>query len=450
MTNKIEELYNIIVKKFIPKKLVDNIDLQGSIYIVGGAIRDFLLTGKEPDEVDFFVLGWLPEDLIKLLKRYGSAVFVGSSFGVIKFTSNNETSDVAVPEFRGSNNSIKADLENRDFTINAVAVKIPSLEIFDPANGIRDLKDRIIRQTSDHSFIDDPLRIMRAIRFSVQLGFDIEDKTITALESAVDKFDQVAPERIRDEIEKILTKSDKPSKAFMALHRYGLLKKIMPELDSTFGVPQEGGWHIYDVFEHILNAVDNADKNLVLRLSLLLHDIGKPQCKFIDEDGRAHFNGHGILSGKMAKKRLQNLRFSNEIINSVKTLIDNHMTHLPSTDKGVKRLIRRLSEDLIDQFILHRLCDLQAMDVEQVSDEIDNNILLGEKMREIIDSKAPLSFKDLAVCGDDIMEIFNLPEGRIIGEILNHLLDFVLDNPENNREELLINEARKFLEHCQR
>ncbi|MFP4459092.1 MAG: HD domain-containing protein [Candidatus Zixiibacteriota bacterium] len=428
-----------IKDSILPGEFVESISPKGTLYMVGGAVRDLINTGELSEEVDFLLVGWHVNEVLWKLNTYGSAAYVGHSFGVIKFTYNGITSDISVPEIRGSESTLKSDLENRDFTINSVAMRLPDMEIFDPFGGVKDIFAKVIREDTALSLFQDPIRSLRGIRFSVQFGFQIEEKTMSHIKQSTSMLDSVSPERIRDEVCKILVKIDKPSEALRMMQQMGIIRHIMPEVEKCIGVGQEGGWHIYDVFEHTLKAIDNAPKDLVLRLSLLFHDIGKPLCRYLDEEtGRAHFTGHDNKSAELAKKRLKKLRFSNDIIEDVLTIIGNHMTQIPETEKGKKRLIRRLGEERIPLFIQHRIADLRAMDVERVKKEIEANRVLGLQLREIIDRKPPLQVKDLAIGGDELIEKFDIEQGPKIGEILDYLMDRVLEDIElNNRKKLL-------------
>ncbi len=438
------ELSQYIEKNFMPLSLQSLIVETGELYVVGGVVRDWLISRTLPEEVDFLVIGMKREELADILRGYGSAVYVGSAFGVFKFTFRGMTSDVVLPDFRGSGHGLYADLINRDFTINSMAYRLPDYGLVDPLNGQEDMDKRIIREDHIESVFDDPLRVMRAVRFSEQLKFDIEKDTEIHIRESAPSIERIAPERIREELDKLLSKLDKPGKAMQRLHSLGVLERILPELSGCRGVMQEGGWHIYDVFDHTMTALDNSPKNLDLRLALLLHDIGKPALRRL-EDERAFFTGHDGLSARMAKKVMERLRYSTKRIELVTNVIANHMANIPETDKGKRRLIRRVGEENVDLFIEHRLADLMGMDTERVKDEYDANVELGRQLCEIIEAKPPLSRRDMAIDGDDLKDELNLKEGRLLGEILDFLLEQVLDNPDINDRESLLKIARDFL-----
>lgn len=442
-----KEFYERIIKdKVLPDELVKSVIAKGDIYIVGGAVRDLIHSGSLPKEIDFLLVGWHASEVLWKLNKYGSAVFVGHSFGVIKFTYNGITSDISVPEIRGSDCGINDDLQNRDYTINAIAMRLPDMEIVDPYNGIADLKAKVIREVTGISMFHDPIRSLRGIRFATQFGFAIEEQTSSHIKTSVAMLDSVAPERIRDELCKMLTELEKPSSALFQMQKLGIIRQILPALENCINVGQEGGWHIHDVFRHTVLAIDNAPRNLVLRLSLLLHDIGKPACRFIDpETGRAHFKGHDNVSVELAKKVLKELRFSNDIIEDVLVIVGNHMTQIPETIKGKKRLIRKLGEERVQLFIQHRVADLKAMDIERVQDEITANESLGRELKEIIDSKTPIQLADLDINGDILIDSFGLDEGPKIGMILEHLLDLVLDDTSLNTQDKLMELTKSYL-----
>jgi putative nucleotidyltransferase with HDIG domain len=440
-------------------KLVQEILRQGKLYEVGGAVRDFLLSGKETEEKDYLVTGIPLEELTALLKPYGKVDLVGKSFGVIKFTpfskSERITYDIALPRKEYSTGlghkdfqvqfdhtlKVEDDLARRDFTINAIAKEVATGRLIDPFNGQKDLQKKIIRQVFPEAFLEDPLRMLRAVQFAARFEFEIEPETFEALKRNAHLITSVSPERIQDELNKLLSKADKPSIGFRLMQKSGLLRHILPELEACVGVDQPGVWHKYDVFEHTLLTIDYCPKNLIIRLAALFHDINKPQTRVLVGDG-ATFYGHEIIGARTAEKVMSRLRYSNEIMNAVHLLVEKHMFTTGVTDKGLRRLIKKAEGRIFD------LLELRKADIiaQGRGDAGVREIEEFEKLvREEIARQPPFGLPDLEIDGHLIMQKFNLSPGPVIGKVLNHLLEKVLDDPDFNQEELLLKEAQEYL-----
>jgi tRNA nucleotidyltransferase (CCA-adding enzyme) len=452
----------------LDKKLIDEILQNGNIFEVGGCVRDSLMgLGISEKDRDYLVTKIEFNKLVSILKKFGHVDLVGKSFGVIKFTPPpNEdqlpvTHDIALPRSEFSTGKghrdfhvdfdhmlpIEVDLKRRDFTINAIARNLRNGEIVDPYEGQEDLKRGLIRMLTAETFSDDPLRMLRAVQFAARFQFQIEPQTFQAIRDNAALIETVSPERIQEELNKLLGKAPKPSEGFFLMHESGLLKHIMPELEAAAGVDQPGGYHAYDVFTHSLYTVDELPiGNPQLRLAGLLHDIAKPQTKFVDGD-KARFYGHDNQGAKMAGELLKRLRYSNQIIKNVKTLIKGHMFTSELSDKGVRRLIKRTGQDLIFDLLELRRADVRAQGMGNSTPEIDE---LEARIRAELEEKVPLKVNQLAIDGNQIMKEFNIPQSRLIGEVLAHLLEFVLDYPEKNDKETLLQQARIFLRDKER
>lgn len=448
----------------LPDKLTAEILEKGKIYEVGGAVREFLYTGQESEEKDYLVTGLALEDLTGLLKQYGKVDLVGKSFGVIKFSPFNKTErityDIAIPRKEYSTGSghkdfqvqfdhtlkVEDDLGRRDFTVNALAREIPSGKIIDPFGGQADLKRQMIRQVFPEAFLEDPLRMLRAIQFAARFEFQIEPQTFDTLKRNAALISTVSPERIQEELNKLLLKADKPSLGFRLMQDSGLLKHILPELEVCVGIDQPGGWHKYDVFEHTLLTIDNCPKDLVIRLAALFHDINKPQTRVLVEDG-ATFYGHEIIGARTAEKVMSHLRYSNETMNAVHLLVEKHMFTINVTDKGLRRLIKRAEGRIFDLLTL-RKADIIAQGRGEAGligvKEIEE---FEKRVKEEIERKPPFSLSDLKIDGDVIMQKFKLTPGPLVGKVLNHLLEKVLDDPDFNQEDLLLQEAQTYLQN---
>lgn len=443
------------------EKLVQEIVRHGKLYEVGGAVRDFLISGKDTEEKDYLVTGILLEDLTAILQLHGKVDLVGKSFGVLKFSpfskSERITYDIALPRKEYSigvghrdfevqfDHTLKVedDLARRDFTINAIAKEVATGKLLDPFGGQSDLKKKIIRQVFPEAFLEDPLRMLRAVQFAARFEFEIEPETFESLKRNAHLIGSVSPERIQDELNKLLLKADRPSIGFWLMQKSGLLLHILPELQACVGVDQPGGWHKYDVFEHTLLTIDNCPKNLVIRLAALSHDINKPQTRVLVGDG-ATFYGHEIVGARTAEKIMSRLRYSNEIMNAVHLLVEKHMFTTGVTDKGLRRLIKKAEGRIFD------LLELRKADIiaQGRGDAGVREIEEFERLvREEIARKPPFGLQDLKVDGHMIMEKFKLSPGPVIGKVLNHLLEKVLDDPDFNQEELLLQEAQTYLQN---
>jgi tRNA nucleotidyltransferase (CCA-adding enzyme) len=442
----------------LPEELIEKIVGRGILYEVGGTVRDQLIDpDTEHKDRDYLVTGIPIDDLSSILRRFGRVDVVGKSFGVIKFTARGtgETADFAIPRTERSTGAahrdfevefdpdlpVEVDLKRRDFTINALAREIPSQEIVDPYGGRADIDKKIIRMVFPEAIIEDPLRILRGAQFAARLGFRIESETLKSMEKNIETIETVAPERIAEEINKMLLKAEKPSIGFQYLLEMGALEKIFPELVDCVGVDQPGGYHRWDVFDHTMICVDNSPKKLSIRLAALFHDVGKPATIELTDNG-ATFYGHDKLSAKMAAKALKRLKYANDIIDDVTKLVSKHMFSEGAGDKGVRRLVRSVGQDLIFDLLSLRRADTLSQGMGQDLSGISE---FEQKVASEIEKKPPFGFSDLAVNGTDLMREFDLPESPLIGDILNDLLEMVLDNPDLNTKEELLRRAKGYL-----
>ena len=461
---KIAGLNEDVIKKILER---------GKIYEVGGAVRDKYISAILPDkDKDYLVTGIPMDDLCSLLAKFGKVDLVGKSFGVIKFLPHSAEGgsasgrkkydsenvfDIALPRKEYStgpghkdfkvefdhNLRVEDDLSRRDFTINAMAEDLSTKKLVDPLEGKKDIKKRLIRITNPNSFRDDPLRMLRAVQFAARFEFELEEQTYQSLCENVDLISTVSAERIQEELNKLLLKAKYPSTGFRLMKKTGLLQKILPELESGIGVDQPGGYHAYDVFEHAIQTVDYAPRELVIRLAALFHDVSKPECRELTQDGST-FYGHDKKGARVTKRILERLRYSNEIIEKVTLLVDKHMFTTGVTDKGVRRLIRKMGTELVFSLLDLRRADVVAQGKGGNTKDVDE---LEEKIRLELERKPPFGLKDLEVNGNDIMNKFNLQPSPLVGQILNHLLEMVLDDPDLNKKAVLLKEAEIFLKN---
>ncbi len=440
-------------------KTVDDILARGRIYEVGGAVRDrFLTPNLKVKDRDYLVTGIPYDELTGILKGHGRVDLVGRSFGVIKFTQVRDrrpyTFDITLPRKEHSTGTghkdfavdfdpalpVEDDLSRRDFTVNAMAIALDSEELVDPLSGMVDLQNRRLRMTSPGAFAEDPLRMLRAIQFAARFDFEIEPATFEAIKQNAALIATVSAERIAEELGKLLTLSAEPSQGFRLMARSGLLKEILPELEIGIGVDQPGGYHKHDVFEHTIRCVDACRPELRLRLAALFHDIDKPIAKRLTETG-ATFYGHEAIGSRTAERVMARLRFANDLTDQVAVLVERHMFTTAVTDKGMRRLIRKVGVELIFDLLDLRRADVIAQGMGGTTDDVDQ---FEKDIREELSRKPPFSYADLALDGRDVMRLFGLSPSPVVGEILEHLMEQVLDSPEANTKESLETFARKY------
>lgn len=421
----------------IPKPIINIINrLQSSdfqAYVVGGAVRDICMRRSVTDwDV---ATSATPEDI--------KTVFKGQRC----FSLKHETVTIAdsgrnyeITTFRGSDRSektIESDLMHRDFTINSMAYDIRKDEILDPNGGRQDIKDKLVRGVGDPDsrFHEDPLRMLRAVRISTELGFKIDDRTLESISSLSFSISSIALERVREELMKILL-CPRPSKGINLARRTGILKEILPELIEGYRKKQNH-YHRFTVYRHIMETVDKVEAEPSLRVAALLHDIAKPRVRK-KVNGRFRFYDHEKESAVLAKEILERLKFSNEMRFKVINLIVNHMVQYESewSDGAVRRFMRRVGQENLDDLLRFRKADLIAHGI------IDHKLGLLEELTERINDVRKEKFigspHDLAVSGTDVMEKLGLPPGPEIGRVMNQLLERVTDSPELNTKKALI------------
>ncbi|MBU8933376.1 MAG: CCA tRNA nucleotidyltransferase [candidate division Zixibacteria bacterium] len=432
---------------------------KGRIYEVGGVVRDRLLSRPQTEQDhDYLVTGIPYEEIVRILNPHGNVSLVGRSFGVIKFTQfvsgQPTTCDISLPRTEHSTGvghkdfevcydpslSIDDDLVRRDFTINAMAWELDGDELTDPLGGRADLEAHLLRMVYPESFLDDPLRMMRAIQFAARFDFSVEAETFAAICKHAHLIKTVSSERIADELTKLLTLAPKPSIGFRLMESSGLLKHVLPELQNCIAVDQPGGYHKYDVFGHIVRTVDVCPPNLALRWAAVFHDINKPQAKRVVGEG-ATFYGHEVQSARTAECVLKRLRYSHDLIADVKILVERHMFTTDVSPKGLRRLVKRVGVPLIYNLLDLRRADVEAQGMDGTTDDVDQ---FEKDIHEELDRKPPFSLQDLVVNGGMIMDWFILDPGQKVGLILDRLLEEVLDHPEHNTIDKLKDIATKF------
>lgn len=436
-------------------------------YLVGGAVRDMFMN-KEASDWDV-ATDATPEQVISAFKKviptgiaHGTVTvhFMGEEIEVTTFRIEQGYSDGRHPDKVSYASDIEEDLSRRDFTMNAIAVSLKDGSIVDPFNGKADIKNKVIRSVGNplERFNEDGLRPIRAIRFASQLGFEIETNTLQAIsnEKVLQKTSTISIERFRDELVKLL-KSPKPSVGLKLLESTNIMKLFLPELLEGRNCIQNDvrGYHVFDVLDHNFYSCDGAPVHKVnVRLAALLHDIGKPASKVVrvtDEGEIYNFFSHEKYSETIARKLLTKLRFSNNEINNVCHLIENHMFHYEESwsDAAIRRFVVRVKPENIEDLIDLRLADMYGkynMPIQiKESNACDLLIQLQDRIKKIQEENSAFTLKSLAVSGKDLMEI-GIPSGRLIGKILDSLLETVLDDPKQNSKDVLLNIAKNLYE----
>lgn len=411
-------------------------------YLVGGFVRDKIM-GRASSDVDISTKA-RPEKIEEVFRDL-KIIDVGKKFGTIRVIGHGQEYEITTfrKDFSYKDkrrpcqvvfaNNIESDLQRRDFTINAMALR--NNELIDPFGGQNDIKEKIIRAVGNpHERIsEDYLRALRAVRFAANLGFDIERNLEEAIRKNYKNLAYISVERQAAELDKILIGPD-PARGIMLLDKLGLLEEILPEVKEMVGFNQHSPHHYLDCFDHSLKVLKGTPPDLVTRLAALFHDTGKPATFFLDEEGNGRFFGHQKISQEIAEKRLKYLKYPKKTIEDVGILIGRHMdSSNPYTEKSVARLLRRIGEDN-----LRRLFDLQEADIlATVHDDISNIEKGRILLKEILERKPVLSRKDLAINGKDLIGL-GFEQGPLLGEILKEIERRVFEeNLKNDRETLL-------------
>ena len=410
-------------------------------YLVGGCVRD-LVRGVTPHDCDIATSA-RPKAVLALFEGFAiptglqhGTVTVregGESFEVTTFRADGAYSDHRRPDSVRFSDSLQEDLRRRDFTVNAMAMDLRG-GIYDFHGGAEDLRAGIIRCVGDPAvrFDEDALRIMRALRFSATLGFAIEENTVAAMERCAPLLRHIAAERLREEMTKLLM----GDKAAEILVRYPqVLGVFLPEILPCVGFDQKNYHHLYDVWAHTAHAVGNAPKDVLLRWTMLLHDLGKPACFIVDEAEVGHFYGHDELGAQMAAEITARLRFDKKTAERIVLLIARHMRQIEPTEKTVGRVLRQMGEEALRQLLAVKRADAAACHPDYAwqmgqLDEVEavlDTLLAQEKC---------FTLRDLAVNGHDLMALGL--RGQAIGRTLDALLERVAEGELPNEKAALL------------
>lgn len=436
--------------------LIDILEEDGyEAYVVGGCVRDNFLD-KQPNDWDICTSA-KPEEVIDMLDCYDdidviltglkhgtiTAHIEGENYEITTYRIDGEYSDNRRPDSVIFVDSIDKDLSRRDFTINAMAYNHRD-GIIDPFGGYGDLDAKLIRCVGnpDDRFKEDALRILRALRFAATYGFKIEEKTADAIHRNKDLLKNISAERIQSELCKMMV-----GKGILdiLLNYKDVMAVIIPEFKRCIGFNQNNPYHIYDVYEHIAHAVDHyKGDDVSVKMALLLHDIGKPECYTVDENG-GHFHGHSVNSAHIAEIVMQRLKFDNETRDEVVQLVLYHDSDIQPHPKAVKRWLSKIGYDMFEKLIDVRLADINAhSDINKIS-RIDKYHFVLEVAKEVVAQQQCFQIKDLAINGHDVMSL-GVEAGPRVGRVLHYTLNSVIEELVENEHDKLVEWAKKYIE----
>ena len=408
-------------------------------FIVGGAVRDTLLEREAVDwdittDAEVHVIQSVFKGIRQFSLKHKTVTLVhsGTAFEI-----------TTMKGAGGKKADIYSDLSLRDFTLNAMAYDEQKSIVLDPHGGAVDIKRKIIRAVENPGgrFGEDPLRMLRAVRFAGELDFSIDRDTIDSIPSLAPTLNTVSVERVRDELTRILL-CRKPSNLLGLLCETGLMRHILPELLEGNGIMQNSR-HMYTVFKHAVETVEIIPSSHILRFAALLHDIGKPRVRE-EINGEYHFYNHESVSSSMAKEIMERLRFSRDDIKKITILISLHMIDYKEewSDAAVRRLIRRAGWDNIDELLALRKADIIAHGV--IDNKPDLLTHLEKRINKMRNDSMSIDITDLAIDGKKVMDIMDIEPGPEVGEILRRVLEIVIDNPALNSEEKLAEILNQF------
>ena len=412
-------------------------------YAVGGCVRDSIL-GRKPGDWDITTSA-MPEETKALFeKTFDTGIEHGTvtvlldkeGFEVTTYRIDGKYEDSRHPKEVTFTRSLKEDLLRRDFTINAMAYNETD-GLVDIFGGIEDLEKKVIRCVGDAKarFSEDALRILRGVRFAAQLGFEIEEDTRKGMSELAPTLKNISAERIQVELVKMLV--SKRPELLRDAYELGITAIFLPEFDRLMETEQETPHHMYSVGEHTIHTLENVRADKVLRLTMLLHDMGKPALKTMDENGVAHFKKHAFESEIIAKKVLKRLKFDNDTLNKVTKLVLYHDYRMPATAKNVRRAMNKIGEELFPYYMEVRRADVLSQSMYQREEKIQNLDEIEEIFAQIVEEGQCVSLKTLAVTGKDLIAAGMKP-GKEIGEKLNELLEIMIENPELNKKSELL------------
>ncbi|TVR92886.1 MAG: HD domain-containing protein [Spirochaetaceae bacterium] len=442
----------------LPQRLLEAcrimIEAEYQVYLVGGAVRNLVMK-RPPSDFDLATDAH-PHQITTLFRRviptgiaHGTVtvLYRGLSLEVTTFRSEGAYSDGRRPDEVTFGTSIVEDLSRRDFTMNAMAIDIKHQVLIDPYGGRHDIDQHQVRAVGDPAsrLSEDALRILRAVRFSVQLEFALAPNTLVALASAAPKLSAISVERVRIELEKMLV-SEQPSRAFRIFRDQGILAHILPEFLHCITAPTGDDAPGLSLYEHLIRSMDATPSDrLELRLAALLHDIGKPNTQIRDTDGTMRFIGHEKESARISSELLKRLCFPTRVIRQVEHLVLHHMFfYEPSwSPAAVRRFIARVGKDNVADLVLLRRADTLGKHGNEKASPLLNELL--QRVEHENQSAGAFTIRDLAIGGNDLASI-GVKKGPEMGKILEELLETVLDDPDLNTKPRLLQIAQRLYE----
>ncbi|MGN1144875.1 MAG: CCA tRNA nucleotidyltransferase [Acetatifactor sp.] len=419
-------------------------------YVVGGCVRDSVL-GRKPEDWDITTSA-KPQQVKALFPRtidtgiqHGTVTVMldKEGFEVTTYRIDGKYEDSRHPKEVTFTPNLMEDLKRRDFTINAMAYN-EEAGLVDIFGGMEDIGRKMIRcvGAAEERFSEDALRMMRAIRFSAQLGYTIEENTLKAISVLAPNLRQISAERIQVELTKLLV-SGHPDYLRTA-YEAGVTRIILPEFDKAMETQQNHPHHKYSVGEHTLCSLTYVPAQKALRLAMLFHDIGKPETISVDNEGITHFHGHAAVSEEMTKKILRRLRFDNETVFMVSRLVRYHDygNSVEPDMRIVRRAVNKIGEDAFPLLFEVKKADILAQSEYMREEKLTRLERWQQLYQKVLEKGQCVSLKTLAVTGSDLIAIGMRP-GKEIGEMLRQLLELVLENPESNTKELLLEEASR-------
>lgn len=438
-------LLKISIPKYVEEALSSLEKCGFEAFVVGGALRDILL-GSEPTDWDI-TTNALVDDLKNIFPKHFETGIAHGTLTVLvdkmpleitTYRIDGDYVDNRRPASVEFTNNLYEDLKRRDFTINAIAYN-PKSGIVDLFGGVEDLQKGIIKciGSADQRFNEDALRILRGLRFSATLNFDIESETLSSISKNRNLLKNISAERINVELTKLFLSDNRLEMLFDS----GVGEVILPEVAKCFAVTQNNPHHIYDVGKHTLCAVINVPRTVALRFAALFHDVGKAKTKSTDKEGIDHFYGHNKVSEEIAREVLNRLKFDNKTKDRILKLVLLHDREILPTEKLVRRAVSKIGKEIFNDLLILKRADALAQNPEFTHEKLSYISHIEKIYKDILIQKHPLSLKDLEVNGADMQKIGIF--GKEIGDTLSLLLDKVLENPTINVKKILIELAKE-------
>lgn len=417
-------------------------------YVVGGCVRDSIL-GRTPNDWDICTSA-TPDKVIEIFASYeviptglkhGTVTILvdHTPFEVTTFRIDGDYSDSRRPDTVAFTTDIVKDLSRRDFTINAMAYS-PKSGLVDPFDGLQDIQNQVIRCVgkAQERFKEDALRILRAIRFATQLDFHIDLSTSAAILELYTTLQNISAERITSELNKMIVCASFYMNFWYFRYVFAF---IIPELEQCLGFDQQHPYHCHSLYRHIAFALGYKPSDIITKLTLLFHDVGKPQCQVFDDGGVAHYYEHPVIGAKLTDERMRAMKYDNDTRQKVIELISHHDAMLEATPKHIKKWLNKIGEEQFRRLLNVKEADIYAQEPAYYLERFEKIKRIRQCLEEVLASEQCFKLKDLAVNGNDLMQI-GIPQGREIGNTLNWLLDMVINGETNNDKDELLNLVR--------